>query len=194
MIDKLIRAIRLDTTLYNQVEVDQTESTNALIVVILVSVLGGIGAALAALTLSANPNAAAFAPNPISAFVGAIINGVLGWIIWSYVVYFVGTRVYHATATPGELLRTLGYAQAPKLLGILGVIPILGGIIVLLASLWTIVTTFIAAREALDLDNTKTLITVILGVVAVVVLSIIVGTVLGIGALGVGALTGAFGR
>jgi hypothetical protein len=141
MIEKMIRAARLDPTLYNQVENDETETTNAMIIVVLVGIISGIGAAIGAVLLSANPPSATFpVPNPIMAFIGTVLNTIIGWVVWSFVVYFVGTRVYNAPATTGELLRTLGYAQSPLLLNVLSGIPCLGGLISLVAGIWSLVT------------------------------------------------------
>ena len=53
------------------------------------------------------------------------------------------------TATPGEMLRTIGFAQTPGVLGILAFIPILGGIVSLVVFVWMIVAGVIAIRQAL---------------------------------------------
>ena len=197
MIEKMIRAARLDPSLYNQVERDETETTNALIIVLVVAVIGGISIALATASLGAatrGSGATAVVPNPLGAFVSSVLSAVLGWFAWSFIIYLVGTRLFNATATPGELLRTLGYAQSPGVLNIVQVIPCLGQLIGLGVAIWTLVTSFIATREALDLDNGKTAITVILSFIANIVIAVILGTILGIGAFGLSALTGGLGR
>jgi hypothetical protein len=81
-------------------------------------------------------------------------------------MYFVGTRFFGGTATWGEVLRTLGFAQAPGVLLVLSFIPIVGGILALVVRIWILVSSFIAIRQALDIDNTKTAFTVIIGIVA----------------------------
>jgi hypothetical protein len=93
------------------------------------------------------------------------------------VVYFVGTRFLGGTATYGELLRTLGFAETPSILLILSFIPILGGLASLVALVWRLVAGFIATRQALDLDNMRTLIAILLGLVALVVVVTIVGAI-----------------
>lgn len=175
MFEKMIRAARLDTSVYNEVERDENETSNALIVVVLVALVGAVG-----LLFSVGVGGA----------LAGILSTVLGWVAWAFMIYFIGTRVFNATATPGEVLRTTGYAQAPALLNILGVIPILGALVGFIVWIWTLVTMFIAAREALDLDNTKTFITVVLGFIAFVVISVILGIVFGITGLGLNMLFG----
>ena len=139
--------------------------------VVLAAVASGIGAALA-LALAGRPTGA------IAALVGGVIAELIGWAVWSYVMYFVGTRLFHGTASYGELLRTLGFAYVPGVLLILRFIPLVGGVIVVLVGIWRIVTGFIAVREALDLDTGNTIATIVVGIIGYVVVAAIVGLLL----------------
>jgi hypothetical protein len=82
----------------------------------------------------------------------------------------------------------LGYASGPRVLGVLSFIPCVGPLIGLVGAIWALVAGVIAVREALDFDTTKAILTVIIGWVAILVISAIVGTVLGVGAIGLGAV------
>ncbi|MBV9544280.1 MAG: YIP1 family protein [Chloroflexi bacterium] len=170
--DRMLRAARLDVGLYEEVEADIRATNQALLVVVIVAIAAGIGAALGG-------------GNVVGRLVAGILNALIGWAVWSYVVYFVGTRFMGGTATYGELLRTLGFAETPGILAIFGFIPILGGILALIGGIWTLVASFIATRQALDIDNGKTIITILLAILAlfivVLVVSIIVGIIFGIG-------------
>ena len=174
--DRMLRAARLDVSLYNEVEADLNATSQALTVVALAAVASGIGAAI---TLST----AGRANGAIAALVGGVIAELVGWAVWSYVMYFVGTRLFHGTATYGELLRTLGFAYVPGVLLILRFIPVLGGLIVVIVGIWRIVTGFIAVREALDLDTGNTIATIVVGIIGYIVVAAIVGLLLA--ALGV---------
>jgi hypothetical protein len=77
------------------------------------------------------------------------------------------------------LLRTLGFAETPGLLAILSFIPILGGLLAAIAGIWTLVTSFIAVRQALDISNGKTVATIVVGVIALVIAVAIIATILG---------------
>ena len=55
---------------------------------------------------------------------------------------------------PGELLRTIGFAAAPGLLLVLGVLPGLAVPIFVMASLWMLAAMIVAVRQALDYDTT----------------------------------------
>src|SRR5436305_865232 len=111
------RAARLDPTLYNEVEHDESALLQAAIVVVIAAVAAGLGTAL---------NLFEHGPRHLG-LISEIITQLLNWVIWSYVTYFVGTRFFGGTATPGEMLRTLGFAMSPGVLNILGFIPCLGG-------------------------------------------------------------------
>ena len=71
--------------------------------------------------------------------------------------YLIGTRLLpepQTRADVGELMRTLGFAQSPGLVRILGVIPVLGPLVLLVVSIWMLVAMVIAVRQALDYTNT----------------------------------------
>ena len=93
---------------------------------------------------------------------------------------FVGTRLFGGQATFWEMARCLGYATAPSALGILGVIPCVGFLVGIVAWILSLVIGFYATREALDLPTDKTIITVIIGWVVVLVVNLILASILGV--------------
>jgi hypothetical protein len=183
--DRMIRAARLDVALYNEVEADTNATSQALTVVVLVAVASGLGLLLGSI-VNGRPGAA------IGGLIGAIVLELLGWAVWSFVMFFVGTKLFKGTATYGELLRTLGFAYSPGVLLILRFIPVIGGIIGLIVAIWRIVAGFIAIREALDLDTGNTIATIIVGFIGYLVVAFVVGAILASLGLGAAALTGAF--
>lgn len=177
MIDKMIRAARLDRTLYNEVESNENETSNALIVVVLAALAAGLGSMF-------------FSANPIMSLLGGLLSTIAGWIVSAFLIYFVGTRVYGATATVGEVMRTTGYAQSVGILSILTAIPVVGWILAPVIWIWSMVATYVGVKEALDLDTTKTIITIVLAIIAWIIIAIILGTIFGVTAAGMGALFG----
>jgi hypothetical protein len=184
--DRMIRAARLETGLYNEVEADTSATTQALTVVVVAAIAGGIGAAIGG-ALTGRPSGVA------GGLIGGVLTELVGWAVWSYVMYFVGTRVFHGTASYGELLRTLGFAYSPGVLLIFRFIPFLGGLIVAAVAIWRIVAGFVAVREALDLDSGNTLATIVVGIIAYIIVFAIVGLVLAAIGLSAAALTGGLG-
>jgi hypothetical protein len=184
MINRVVRAAMLDVDLYEEVEADTSLTQEALMVVILVSIASGVGGFLAGV-IGGDIGAA------VLGLILGVVMGVLGYYIWAYVTYFVGTNLFDGTADVGEMLRTLGYASGPRVLGVLAFIPCLGPLAALVGALWALVAGVVAVRQALDFDTGKAILTVIIGWVIVFIITIVVSVVLGAGAAGLGAGLGA---
>ena len=102
--ERMIGAAKLDVPTYEEVEADTTATTQAMAVVVLSSIAQGIGF----LTQGGG-----------SGFVFGAIGALLGWIIWAFLVYIIGTKILPEPQTRsdlGELLRTTGFAASPGLL------------------------------------------------------------------------------
>jgi hypothetical protein len=152
----MIRAARLDSDLYEEVEADRNATNDALLAVVIVAVASGIGSAISSAQNGSSGGA-------VGGLLFGIVWGILGWVIWSYLTYFIGTRLFKGTATPGELLRTIGFAQSPGVLNVLSFIPGIGGLLSFVAGIWMLIAGVIAVRQALDFDTGKAVITTILG-------------------------------
>jgi hypothetical protein len=161
--DRMMRAAKLDSQVYEEVEHDLSATNQALTVVVVVAVASGIGHALGQV-LGGQPGAA------LGGFIAGLVTAVLGWAIWAGLAYFIGTKLFGGVATYGELLRTIGFANSPGVLNILNFIPFLGGLISLLVGLWILMTTIVAMRQALDFDTGKALLTAIVGFFAYIIL------------------------
>ena len=115
-----------------------------------------------------------------------VLASLLGWFIWAGLIYLVGTKILPGPKTQadvGQLLRTIGFAATPGVLGILGVLPLIGGLVLFVASLWQLATMVVAVRQALDYEGTGRAIAVCLigFVVYVLVGAVLVGTLVGAG-------------
>jgi len=164
MTERMIGAAKLDVQIYEEVEADQSATTQAAIVVAIVAVASGIG--------SAQGGAAGI--------FGGLIAAFAGWLVWSGVTYLIGDKLLDGTATWGELLRTIGFAQSPGVLYVLGVIPGVGGVIRLLVAIWLLVAGIIAIRQALDFSTGKAVATALLGWLAMLLLAAAIMVPLGL--------------
>ncbi|HEX2190311.1 MAG TPA: YIP1 family protein [Longimicrobiaceae bacterium] len=171
---RMMGAAMLDVATYEEVEADRTATSQAAIVVAIVAVASAIGSA----------------SGGIGAIIGGLVGAVVGWLVWSGITYLVGTRLFGGTADWGELLRTIGFAQSPGVLYILGIIPFLGGLIRLAVMIWILVAGIIAIRQALDFTTGKAVLTAIIGWIGLVVVMAVVGIVTGGAAMIGGALGG----
>lgn len=133
---------KLDADIYEEVEADRSALWQAMAVVILSSLAAGIGSLQHA---------------GGGGLVLGTLTALIGWVVWAGLTYFIGTRFLPEPQTQadfGQLLRTLGFASAPGIIRILGVIPGVMGIVFLAAGIWMLVAMVIAVRQALDYRST----------------------------------------
>ena len=172
MINRIIGVLKLDVNTYEEIEADESATSQAAIVVAIVAIVGGlIGGGISA----------AMGGSFLGSFLSQLLGAFVGWIVWSVVTYFVGTSLFGGKSTVGQMLRVLGFAQAP---GLLGIIPVCGAFV---GWIWTLVCTFIAIRQGLDLDNGKAAMTAVIAFIAVFVASLVIGAILGALGLTAGA-------
>jgi hypothetical protein len=145
LVTRMVGATFLSVDTFEEVEADETATAQAAIVVAMVAVARGIGAS------GAGPFVAAMSA------VGAMVH----WAVWAGICYLVGDKIFGGTASWGELLRTLGFAQAPGLLWLFAIIPILGLPLFWVVPVWVAAASFIAIRQALDIGNGKTILTIL---------------------------------
>lgn len=139
---RLLRAALLDRQVYEEVEADPTATGEALGAVVLSALAAGIGSLQ-------NSGAAGILWSTAAA--------LLGWYVWAYVTYWIGTRWLpspETSASHGELLRTIGFSSAPGILRALAVIPPIAGPVFAGATLWMVVAMVVAVRQALDYSGT----------------------------------------
>lgn len=180
LLERMTRAARLDSNLYEEVEHDLNATSQAATVVGIVALCAGLGSAIGI----AMSGQTAFA---IVAFVLGILMAFVGWVAWSYITYFVGTSLFKGQATPGELLRTVGFAQSPQILYVLTFIPVLGGLIWVVALVWSLVAVVIALRQALDISTGQAVITALIGIIPMAILGCLNVSLLAVGAILTGA-------
>ena len=74
-------------------------------------------------------------------FGGILIGSIMalvGWYVWAYLTYLIGTKLFpepQTRADHGELLRTIGFASAPGLIRVVGIIPGLAWVVFPVASI-----------------------------------------------------------
>lgn len=178
MIERMIGAAKLDAATYEEVEADQSAISQAVIVVVLAAIAGGIGAI----------------GDGFTAIFMRVTMLLIGWIVWATLTWLIGTKLLaepQTNADLGQMLRVLGFAYVPLLLLILTFIPLLGWLIWLVAYLWTIACFVVAVRQGLDYTSTGRAVGVVLiAAVGYFLVACVLGMIFGIGAAGLGAITG----
>lgn len=155
MTDRMKGAALLDIPTYEEVEADETATGQAATVVAIVAVCSALGGW----------------NQGMGGILGGLIGALVGWGLWAGITYIIGDKLFGGTATWGELLRTLGFAQSPGVLYILAFIPLLGWLVRLAVGIWILITGIIAIRQALDFSTGKAVLTALLGWLAMAILT-----------------------
>lgn len=162
--ERMIGAATLNIATYEEVEHDQSATGQAAGVVALVAIASAIGS---------------YGMGGLYGALGQLVSAFIGWVVWSAVTLLIGTKVFGGTADMGEMLRTLGFAQAVGVIKVLGIVPLLGWIAALAAGIWMLVCGVVAIRQALDFTTGKAIGTVVLGWLAMMALAVLLGGVFG---------------
>jgi hypothetical protein len=136
LIGRMIRAARLDQRLYAEVESDVAATGQAASVVLLAAFAGGIN----------------FPGAPFPILFAGLLAALVGWLLFTYVIYLIGAKLLPETDTKadfGALLRVIGFANAPGVVKLLGIVPELRVLVFFVAMVWVLVATVTAVRHAL---------------------------------------------
>jgi len=137
---RMVRAAKLDVAVYEEVEADVGATGQAMAVVALAALAAGVAMR-----------------SGVRGLLVTTIASVLGWAVWALLIYWIGARWLPEAETQADwtqLLRTLGFASAPGILRVAGIIPGLAGPLFLITALWVLVATVVAVRQALDYRST----------------------------------------
>ena len=190
--DRIIGAFTFRKGVYAEVEHDTTFTGTAWIIVALAAILNQLGS-----------NARGGFDDLVGWLLGTVIGTIFALVAFAIgvaVVSWIGRAVFNAEVTFDELLRTLGLAyvwQAVGVVGVLGAISVTLTCIVapaqLAAALAGLVASFVAAKEALDLEWLQVIITVVIAFVVIIAITVVAGLVISLLGFGVAAAGGLLG-
>ncbi|MGI6368432.1 MAG: YIP1 family protein [Anaerolineae bacterium] len=153
IVARVTRMVKMDHTVYDEIAEDQQATIEAAIIVAITALLGALGVL--------------FVRN-FGAFVWAFVRSIIiGWVLWSAIVWVVGTKIFSGNGTFENILRVMGYVTAPL---VLGIIPVIGSFV---GSILSLVLSFFAVRETMDLTTEKTVLTIVIGWVINLVLGMV---------------------
>jgi len=187
--ERIIGAFTFRREVYKEVENDTTFTQTAWLLVVVVAFLEQLGS-------NASSNLGTWL---IGAVAGTIV-AVIGFAVGAFVINWVGRTVFNADVTFNELVRTLGLAYVWHVVGVVGVVtnfvPALDCLLapaMIVAWIVGLVSWFVATKEALDLEWVQTVVTVILGWLALFVVTFVAGAVLTMLGLTVAVVGGLIG-
>ncbi len=142
LVQRMIRASRLDPTVYDEIAIDPAATRLGTIVLLVVGLAQGIGS---------------FAQFGRVGVLLSLGSAYFGWLCSSLLVWFVGTRFLHGTGSLTRLLRTMAFAASPQFLWILAALP-LGPLELLLGLVvfsLTLVANVVAIRQSLQIPTPR---------------------------------------
>src|SRR5205809_3406470 len=169
-LQRLIGAMALDTAIYEEVEADRAATPQAFAVVLLSSLAAGVGAR-------------GLGGSTPSNIVFVSIVALLAWAAWALLTLQIGGRLLPEPQTRvdvGELLRTTGFAAAPGLLRVFGILPGVTIPAFALTAVWMLAAMIVGVRQALDYTSTARAIAVCaLGWALAIAFAVVLGLVFG---------------
>ena len=141
---RAFRAAKLDASLFEEVMADPKAMTQAMIAVFLYSSAVAYGI---------------FGRAGVARINSAIFITLIGWYIWAFFTYYAATRFFRESQTAIErldrksVIRAMGFASAPGVFRLLGFIPGLGMVVFVGSTIWMIVSSTIAVKQALNFES-----------------------------------------
>lgn len=167
--DRVIGALKLQASTFEEVEADRNAMGQAAAVVLAASVASGIGWIWY---------------GGISGIIRGAIASLIGWVISAALIWAIGTKMMPGKNTQADIqqmMRVLGFAQAPGIFAVIAIVPILGWLAAFLVWIWTLVATVIAVRQGLDYDDTmKAVIVCVIAMVIGFLVSLAIAAVFGL--------------
>jgi fucose 4-O-acetylase-like acetyltransferase len=141
---RFVGALALDPGTFEDIEADRGAGMQSIVVVLAVSLAGGIG--------SIGTGAIGMA-----GFLTGTVMILGAWLLWVAVIATIGSVTLAEPQTSSnvrELLRVLGYAAAPGVFLVFAAVRSAAPIVVLIVAVWMIAAAVIAVRQALDYRHT----------------------------------------
>ena len=159
---RIVGALKLDVNTLEEIERDPAAMGQAVSVIALASLAGGLGALW---------------HGGFGGMLFGVLTALVGYVVWAVVVWLVGTKLMPDPATKAdfpETFRVIAFAAAPGFLNVISIIPFFGWLLMFLIFpivwIWSMVIMVIAVRQVLDYTETfKAVIVVIIGFVAYLV-------------------------
>lgn len=142
-VERLIGALMLDASVYEEVEHDPSALGQAVGVVALAALATAIGSP---------------AVHGVGGFFAQLISSVIAWLLGTAVIWLIGVVAMKCTSDYLELLRTLGFTQAPILISVVGIIRFIAPLVGLVAGVWALIAYVIGVRQALDVSTGRAIV------------------------------------
>lgn len=171
LVNRVLGVVKLQEPAYGEIKRDATALNQAVLVVLVSALVTNVWVAI-------------FAPNGLVRALGGVILAFVAWLLFGSLAWWVGTRWFAPKWAPPDLRQMLtltGFATAPAVLNILGFVPLIGWLILMVASIWSLLTAYTAVRVGLAADERGGLAVTFIAYIANAVLFALAANLLGIG-------------
>ncbi|MEW6009307.1 MAG: YIP1 family protein [Candidatus Omnitrophota bacterium] len=146
---RIIRACKLDETLYEDIRGDKNALSQATLVVVLSSFAAGIGSI-----------SLIWKVGTIAAIIIGTLAALLGWCFWILIIYFVGMKIFAkpysvSTLDFWQFAQFSGFAASAGLIRVLGSVAFVGTFVSFLSGIWLIAAMSVAIKKIFELDIRK---------------------------------------
>ena len=164
--ERVVGALKLDANTFEDIERDRTAMGQAVGIIALAALASNLGQIWRL---------------GFGVMLVGVCSSLVGYVIWSVVVWLAGTKLMPDPATKAdfpETFRTIAFAAAPGLIGVVTIIPFLGWLLMLILTpvilIWSMAAMVVAVRSVLDYSETfKAVIVVLIGFVVNFILTIV---------------------
>ena len=176
--ERLVGVFKLNADTFEDIEADQSATSQAALIVFVVALLAGVGAYIntsGAINLGSavgsmeayDVSLSASTLSPMGAFVNEFVGAFVAWLLWSFLTFLIAGKLFGGDTNMGEMLRTIGFAQAPRLLSLFAFIPCIGFVLAAGGWIMALIGTVLAIQRSADLDAFKSFGAVVLSFIAV---------------------------
>ena len=163
---RMLRVLKLDGSVYAEIERDPNGTRQAAWVVALVATFAALGTVM--LTSWQQ-----------WAILGAVLAALIHWLLWSGLEMVIGRMLFRRQVSGERHIRSLGYAQTPQLLAFFAFVPVVGPWLVLGSRVLTMLAGSQALKASLELHRREALAIRFISFVAAVAAAAAVEAVLG---------------
>ncbi|MBN1286679.1 MAG: hypothetical protein JXB47_14870 [Anaerolineae bacterium] len=175
LVERIKKAFLFRTGVYKEVEADKSFTGTAWILVLVVAFLNQLGA-----------NARADIGKWVLASIGGTISALIGFAVMAFILNWAGKTFFGAEVTFDEVVRTMGLAYVWNILGVIGALASFSTALtcvltpaLVIAAIMGLIASFVALKEALDLDIVPTIGAVILAFIVNAVVTWVISAILG---------------
>jgi hypothetical protein len=194
MLDRIMGVITLKAPVYRQIAEDKSDTTNAAIIVAIVTLISGFFSGL----VSIDPATGNSSVSIVGAILGAILGvifGLIAWAVSSWVLQFIAKQLGGKTDT-GEMLRVTGYVQVFGLVSVLNILALAGplacisGLMGFVVAILRLIGYVIGVREAAEFTTTNAIITAVIAAIVQFIIVAIPTTILAVILVALGMAAG----